>query len=90
MARTAELKVRVDQDVKDRASELYAHWGLSLSDAVNMFLSQSVDCDGLPFELSRRKNLSLAPGYQALRPQIVDGAALVPADWDDPEDEVYD
>jgi antitoxin component of RelBE/YafQ-DinJ toxin-antitoxin module len=80
MARTAELKVRVDQNVRDGAAELHVHWGLS----------QSVDCDGLPFELSRRKNLSLAPGYQALRPQIVDGAALVPADWDDPEDEVYD
>lgn len=41
----------LDQNIKDRAKEIYKEFGLSLSDAVNIFLSQSVRCHGLPFEM---------------------------------------
>lgn len=43
--------VYLDTDLKEKAKEIYKHYGLSLSEAVNMFLAQSVFSRGLPFEL---------------------------------------
>lgn len=36
---------------EEQAKEIYKHYGLSLSEAVNMFLAQSVFNRGLPFEV---------------------------------------
>ena len=47
-ARTAEIKAYVVPDVKAEAAEVYAHWGMSLSDAINTFLVKSIDVGGLP------------------------------------------
>lgn len=41
-SRTAEVKGYVMPDIKSRAIELYAHWGMSLSDAINTFLIKSL------------------------------------------------
>lgn len=92
MAATKDvIKVRVDRDIKERVAELYGHWGLNLSDAVNMFFRQSLDCGGLPFLMNLTQNgPRILPDYPVMRPSILDNAALVPADWDDPEDAVYD
>ena len=49
--RNAEGKFRTNSEVKKRATEIYSHWGLSLSDAINAFLVKSVEVGGLPFEM---------------------------------------
>lgn len=41
----------LDGATKEKAKEIYKKFGLSLSDAVNIFLNQSVRCHGLPFEM---------------------------------------
>ncbi len=51
MSKTSMLAVRIDPDVKARAEKLYASFGLNLSDAVSMFIHQSLLVGGLPFEL---------------------------------------
>ncbi|MBA1420413.1 MAG: type II toxin-antitoxin system RelB/DinJ family antitoxin [Epsilonproteobacteria bacterium] len=43
--------VYLDTKLKEQAKEIYKHYGLSLSEAVNMFLAQSVFNRGLPFEV---------------------------------------
>ncbi|HFS85333.1 MAG TPA: type II toxin-antitoxin system RelB/DinJ family antitoxin [Epsilonproteobacteria bacterium] len=43
--------VYLDAELKEKAKEIYKQYGLSLSEAVNMFLAQSVFNRGLPFEL---------------------------------------
>ena len=54
MAATAQ-KVRtniyLDQETKAQAKELFKKFNISLSDAVNLFLSQSVLEQGLPFQV---------------------------------------
>lgn len=57
MKRDVEIKTRTSAEVKEAAAEIYSHWGLSLSDAVNMFLVKSIDVGGLPFEAVREKPL---------------------------------
>ena len=84
LTRDAEGKYRTSSEIKSRATEIYAHWGLSLSDAINAFLVKSVEVGGLPFDL-RRASLSYeavsAHAYNA--PIGTDGVAVLPANWDD-------
>lgn len=51
--------VYLDQDVKNKAKELFGKYHISLSDAVNMFLSQSVLVQGLPFEMKIPKDIEV-------------------------------
>lgn len=49
--KTATLNMRVDPSVKEEAERVYAQFGMSLTDAVNVFLHKSIMEGGLPFEL---------------------------------------
>jgi DNA-damage-inducible protein J len=53
MAKTAVINVRTEPTIKKQAENLYNSMGISLSDAINMFLYKSIDYRGLPFELCR-------------------------------------
>ena len=83
--RSAEVKAYVPPDVKAAAMEIYARWGMSLSDAVNAFLVKSVDVGGLPFDMR--------PAYDPATVLPVDprfGSSVLPADMDDGEDAIYE
>jgi DNA-damage-inducible protein J len=89
--KTAELKLRVDPELKSAAAAVYARWGLNLTDAVTMFLHQSVAEDGLPFALRARGSRSFdwsAPSIVRIDSET--GHAVLPVDWTAPEDSVYD
>jgi DNA-damage-inducible protein J len=47
------LNIRVDEDLKKQANELFSDLGLDMSTAVNIFLRQAIMHDGLPFEVVR-------------------------------------
>lgn len=49
--RKVRTNVYLDSDMKEQAKEIFRKYGLSLSDAINMFLTQSVIERGLPFKL---------------------------------------
>lgn len=51
MAVTAMIHVRVDEKVKTQATETFAAMGLTVSDAVRVFLKRVVIEQALPFEL---------------------------------------
>ena len=51
MAKTASMYVRIDPDVKTEVENVYSRYGISLSEAINMFIYQSLNIGGLPFEL---------------------------------------
>jgi len=53
MAKTASLNIRIDPETKANAEELYRDFGITITDAVNMFLRQSLMVGGLPFELKQ-------------------------------------
>lgn len=53
MAKTAVINVRTEPELKAEVEALYKGMGVSLSDAINMFLYKSLDYRGLPFELRR-------------------------------------
>ena len=51
MAKSANLNIRIDPDIKREAEYLYNDFGITISDAVNIFLHQSLRVGGLPFEM---------------------------------------
>lgn len=51
MAATAMIHVRVDEEIKTQATETLASMGLSVSDAVRVFLKRVVVEKAMPFEV---------------------------------------
>lgn len=58
MAKTANINIRIDPETKVRAEQLFAMFGITITDAVTIFLHQSLMVGGLPFEMKQ-------PGYNA-------------------------
>ena len=51
MPKSSTITVRMDPRVKSAVEGLYRGLGISLSDAVNIFLFQSLITGGLPFDV---------------------------------------
>lgn len=47
--KTATFQMRINPEVKQRVEAVYARQGLTFTDAVNIFIQQSLNMDGLPF-----------------------------------------
>jgi len=58
MAKSANLNIRIDPETKQNAEVLFQNFGITMSDAVNIFLHQSLMVGGLPFEMRQ-------PSYNA-------------------------
>lgn len=50
MAKTANISLRIDPEVKKSVEELYANFGISVTDAINIFLHTSLMEGGFPFQ----------------------------------------
>jgi DNA-damage-inducible protein J len=59
---TLPTQIRIDEEVKKQATELFGKLGLDISSAVNIFLRQSILHGGLPFEVK-------VPQY---RPEVIE------------------
>lgn len=51
MARTSNIYVRVEPDIKEQAEAVLEKLGIPMSNAVSIFLRQVVMQNGLPFEV---------------------------------------
>lgn len=49
MSKTANLNIRIDPETKKGAEQLFSSFGITVTDAVNIFLRQSLMVGGLPF-----------------------------------------
>ena len=49
------IQFRTDETTKSKSSEIFQQLGITMSDAINMFLRQSILHGGLPFELKLPK-----------------------------------
>ena len=53
MAKTANVNVRIDPETKAGAQQLFAQFGITISDAINIFLRKSLMEGGLPFDVKQ-------------------------------------
>lgn len=50
----AQVNIRLDDDLKNQADELFEELGLNMTTAVTMFVRQSVREGGIPFEVTTK------------------------------------
>ena len=54
MPKTATFQFRINPKVREQVEAVYAGCGLTLTDAINIFIQQSINVDGLPFVVTRK------------------------------------
>ncbi len=59
MPKTLILRTRVDAEHKEAAEAVLAKLGISVGDAINLFLSQVRIQEGIPFPVTSRRRLDL-------------------------------
>lgn len=58
------FQVRINSEIKKMAEEIFAKAGMSLTDAFNIFIQQSINAEGLPFLVTQNSK-------EALREQAI-------------------
>ena len=56
MAKTSNINLRIEPDIKAKAEAVYSNFGISVTDAINVFLHASIMEGGFPFQPKQ-------PGY---------------------------
>ena len=79
--KTATFQMRINPEVKKRVEDIYARQGLTFTDAVNIFIQQSLNAEGLPFLASPENEVYLkTKAMQRLLAEVQKG-------WDSAERE---
>lgn len=76
--------MRINPEIKQTVEDIYARQGLTLTDAVNIFIQQSLNSNGLPFLASpENEEFILAKALARLREESAKGWASVKSedDW---------
>ena len=50
----AQINIRIDDDIKQRADELFSSLGITMSSAITVFIQHSLDFQGIPFPIQKR------------------------------------
>ena len=55
MAKTTNISIRMDSDLKKEADALFSELGMNITTAFNVFVRQSIREGGIPFEITINK-----------------------------------
>lgn len=79
--KTTTFQMRINPEVKQHVEDIYARQGLTLTDAVNIFIQQSLNMGGLPFLVSPENEAYMkAKAMRRLMDEVQQG-------WDSAEKE---
>ena len=53
------FQVRINSDIKRKVEEIYAKTGMTLTDAFNTFIQQTINVEGLPFLVTQNSKEAL-------------------------------
>ena len=92
MAETSSLNISLDAEIKKTAETIYSHYGLSLAEAITVFIHQSCNVGGLPFDLrpahpNAESLAAMAEAEQISRDPSVKGYRDMKALFEDLEDD---
>ena len=73
------INIRVNNDVKNKAQDLFSALGLDMTSAINIFLRQAIRKNGIPFEL-----LAESPQKKTRQFGRLKGKMWMADDWDAP------
>lgn len=49
----SNINIRIDADKKAKAQELFSSLGMDMSTAINLFIQQAIEFNGIPFVIRR-------------------------------------
>jgi len=52
--KTTTFQFRINPEIRERAESIYSDCGLTLTDAINIFIQQSINVEGLPFVVTQK------------------------------------
>ena len=55
MSKTS-MSIRLDSEVKEQAQQVFNHLGMDMTTAINIFLRQAIQYQGLPFDVRLDEN----------------------------------
>lgn len=53
----AQINLRIDDDVKNEAEELFSRIGMNMTTAIMVFIRQSIADDGIPFRIKANRRM---------------------------------
>ena len=53
------MSIRLDSEVKEQAQQVFNHLGMDMTTAINIFLRQAIQYQGLPFDVRLDENRQL-------------------------------
>ena len=57
--KTGTFQMRINPKIKERVENIYAASGMTLTDAINTFIQQSINVEGLPFIVTKNSKEAL-------------------------------
>ena len=70
MAQTKNVNIRIDEDLKKQAEQLFSDLGMNMSTAINVFIRQAISYGGIPFEIVRKEDFYNDYNQQILKKSI--------------------
>ncbi len=58
MSKTS-MSIRLDSEVKEQAQQVFSNLGMDMTTAINIFLRQAIQYQGLPFDVRLDENRQL-------------------------------
>ncbi|HFS6121705.1 TPA: type II toxin-antitoxin system RelB/DinJ family antitoxin [Streptococcus pneumoniae] len=60
------ISIRLDSEVKEQAQQVFSNLGMDMTTAINIFLRQAIQYQGLPFDVRLDENRKLLQGLTDL------------------------
>ena len=82
--KSGTFQMRINPEIKDRVERIYANCGMTLTDAINTFLQQSINVGGLPFLVTQNSKEALRQQAVAMLMQELkkgEDSVKTEADW---------
>jgi DNA-damage-inducible protein J len=62
----SNITIRIDSELKKQGEELFDELGLSMTAAITSFIKQAVREQGMPFRLTRQRNLQTMRAFEEI------------------------
>jgi len=70
MAQSVNVNIRMDEELKKQAEQLFADLGMNMTTAINVFVRQAINYGGIPFDIVRKDDFYNDYNQEVLRKSI--------------------
>ena len=70
LLQNTNVNIRMDEELKKQAEQLFADLGMNMTTAINVFIRQSVNYGGIPFQIVRKDDFYNDYNQQVLKRSI--------------------